>query len=88
MTKKVAIYTRVSTTNQAEEGFSIDEQIDRLTKYAEAMGAKGYRAHSKEELAEILKSIPDTTGPVVIDVPLDYSDNIKLAEKLLPEEFY
>lgn len=57
-------------------------------KYAEAMGAKGYRAHSKEELAEILKSIPDTTGPVVIDVPLDYSDNIKLAEKLLPEEFY
>lgn len=38
MTKKVAIYTRVSTTNQAEEGFSIDEQIDRLTKYAEAMG--------------------------------------------------
>ena len=43
---------------------------------------------SKEELAEILKSIPNTTGPVVIDVPLDYSDNIKLAEKLLPEEFY
>ena len=40
------------------------------------------------ELAEILKSIPNTTGPVVIDVPLDYSDNIKLAEKLLPEEFY
>ncbi|MEY8514522.1 recombinase family protein [Lactococcus taiwanensis] len=37
MTKKVAIYTRVSTTNQAEEGFSIDEQIDRLTKYCEAM---------------------------------------------------
>ena len=52
------------------------------------MGATGYRAHSKEELAEILKSIPNTTGPVVIDVPLDYSDNIKLAEKLLPEEFY
>lgn len=37
MDKKIAIYVRVSTTNQAEEGFSIDEQIDRLTKYAEAM---------------------------------------------------
>lgn len=37
MNKKVAIYVRVSTTNQAEEGFSIDEQIERLTKYAEAM---------------------------------------------------
>lgn len=37
MNKKVAIYCRVSTTNQSEEGYSIDEQVDRLTKYAEAM---------------------------------------------------
>lgn len=57
-------------------------------KYAEAMGAKGYRVHSAEELKELLESIPDSTGPVVIDVPIDYSDNIKLADTLLPEEFY
>ena len=57
-------------------------------KYADAMGAKGYRVHSAEELKELLESIPDTTGPVVIDVPIDYSDNIKLADTLLPEEFY
>jgi acetolactate synthase-1/2/3 large subunit len=57
-------------------------------KYAESMGAKGFRATTKEEFAEILKSIPTTTGPVVIDVMLDYSDNVKLADKLLPEEFY
>lgn len=30
---KVAIYVRVSTTTQAEEGYSIDEQIDKLTSY-------------------------------------------------------
>lgn len=30
---KVAIYVRVSTTMQAEEGYSIDEQIDKLTSY-------------------------------------------------------
>lgn len=30
---KVAIYVRVSTTNQAEEGYSIDEQKDKLTAY-------------------------------------------------------
>lgn len=35
MIKKVAIYARVSTTNQAEEGYSVDQQIDKLTKYAE-----------------------------------------------------
>ena len=35
---KVAIYVRVSTQEQAKEGYSIQEQIDRLTKYCEAMG--------------------------------------------------
>lgn len=37
-TRKVAIYVRVSTTNQAEEGYSIQGQIDSLIKYCEAMG--------------------------------------------------
>lgn len=33
--KKVAIYVRVSTQDQAEEGYSIEEQIDKLTKYCD-----------------------------------------------------
>ncbi|WP_374286945.1 acetolactate synthase AlsS [Lactococcus sp.] len=57
-------------------------------KYAEAMGAKGYRATSVDEFLEIINNIPETSGPVVIDVPIDYSDNIKLADTMLPEEFY
>lgn len=32
-TNKVAIYVRVSTTNQVEEGYSIDEQKDKLTAF-------------------------------------------------------
>ncbi len=35
---RVAIYVRVSTKEQAMEGYSIGEQIDRLTKFAEAHG--------------------------------------------------
>lgn len=35
---KVGIYARVSTQEQAANGYSIDEQIERATKYAEAMG--------------------------------------------------
>ena len=38
MSRKVAIYVRVSTTNQAEEGYSVQEQQNALNKYAEAMG--------------------------------------------------
>ena len=34
----IAIYARVSTQEQADQGYSIEEQIDRTTKYAEALG--------------------------------------------------
>ena len=36
--KKVAIYCRVSTLSQAEDGYSIGEQQDKLNKYCEIMG--------------------------------------------------
>lgn len=35
--RKVAIYSRVSTLHQAEEGYSIGQQIEALTKYCQAM---------------------------------------------------
>ena len=34
----VALYVRVSSREQADEGYSIGEQTERLQKYAEAMG--------------------------------------------------
>lgn len=36
--ERVACYVRVSTDRQSEEGYSIEEQIDRLTAYCHAMG--------------------------------------------------
>lgn len=59
-------------------------------KYAESFGAKGYRVSSKEEFSETLaKALKEADqGPVLIDVPVDYKDNIKLGETILPDEFY
>ena len=37
MDKAVFIYTRVSTREQADEGYSLGEQEERLKKYSEAM---------------------------------------------------
>ena len=37
MKKRCFIYARVSTRTQAEEGYSIPEQLERLNKYADAM---------------------------------------------------
>ncbi|RLF63035.1 MAG: recombinase family protein, partial [Thermoplasmata archaeon] len=36
--KRVAIYTRVSTEDQAKEGFSLDAQMEKLRAYCSARG--------------------------------------------------
>ena len=41
-TNKVAIYVRVSTSYQAEEGYSIDEQKDKLEAYCKIKDWKIY----------------------------------------------
>lgn len=41
-----ALYVRVSTQEQAKEGYSIGEQIDRLTKYCEAMRWSVYKTYT------------------------------------------
>lgn len=41
----VAIYVRVSTLEQFKEGYSIKEQIERLTKYCEAKGWTVYKVY-------------------------------------------
>lgn len=43
---KVAIYVRVSTTNQAEEGYSIDEQKDKLKSYCEIKDWNVYKVYT------------------------------------------
>ena len=45
-TNKVAIYVRVSTTNQAEEGYSIDEQIDKLESYCKIKDWSVYKVYT------------------------------------------
>lgn len=41
----VAIYARVSTQEQAQNGYSIGEQVDRLRKYCDAMGWSIYKEY-------------------------------------------
>ncbi|HGD1075820.1 TPA: acetolactate synthase AlsS [Streptococcus agalactiae] len=61
-----------------------------FVKYAESFGAKGYRVDSKDSFEETLKQalIDAENGPVLIDVPIDYKDNVTLDETILPDEFY
>lgn len=43
---KTGIYVRVSTLEQAEEGYSVAEQTERLTKYCEAMQWEVYKVYT------------------------------------------
>ena len=54
----------------------LDDGVD-FVKLAEAMGADGYRATSREEFAEIFsKALQNTDKPVVIDCIIDSDDKV------------
>lgn len=59
-----------------------------FVKYAEAFGAKGLRVTSVAELEQAIEEGFKTQGPVIIDIPIDYRDNEKLGETILPDQFY
>jgi len=60
----------------------IDFTNPDFVTYAESFGAKGYRIEAAEELPPTLeRAIADDTV-VVIDCPVDYSENMKLTRRL------
>ncbi|EOB8626231.1 acetolactate synthase AlsS [Staphylococcus aureus] len=58
-----------------------------FVKYAESFGAKGLRVTNQEELEAAIKEGYETDGPVLIDIPVNYKDNIKLSTNMLPDVF-
>ncbi|CQD08870.1 acetolactate synthase [Mycobacterium europaeum] len=53
-----------------------------VVKYAESFGAKGYRINSAEELLPTLRAALDDDGVSVIACPVDYSENLRLTDRL------
>ena len=51
-------------------------------KFAESFGAKGYRVEAADELVPTLKKAIADDTVVIIDCPVDYSENMKLTEKV------
>lgn len=54
-------------------------------KYAESFGATGLRVSDPAKLGDILDQAFATDGPVIVDIPVDYRDNIKLKSALLKD---
>lgn len=81
MKKRVFIYIRVSTREQAEEGYSIGEQEERLKKYCEAMEWQlvkvyidpGYTGSNMDRpaLKDMIKQIEKGNADIVLVDKLD-----------------
>ena len=77
----VALYPRVSTSRQFEDGYSIGEQIDRLTKYCEAKGWTVFKIYTdagysgantdRPALKEMVKAVEDGLVDIVLVYKLD-----------------
>jgi len=53
-----------------------------IVTYAESFGAKGYRINSAAELLPTLKAALDDDGVSLICCPVDYSENLRLTDRL------
>lgn len=53
-----------------------------FVKYAESFGAKGYRVERTQDLVPTLKRALDDKVVAIVDCPVDYSENMKLTERL------
>ncbi len=68
--------------NQFGRTSHVDFDNPDFVQYAESFGAKGYRVSHADELAPILEQALADEGVVVIDCPVDYSENLKLTAQL------
>jgi acetolactate synthase-1/2/3 large subunit len=61
---------------------SVDFGNPDLVHYASSFGAVGYRVTEPSELRPILADALNSKVPAVIDCPVDYSENLRLTERL------
>ena len=74
--------------DQYHKNCYVDFTNPDFVKFAESMGAIGYRIEKAEDLVPTLEKAFQQKVPVIIDCPVDYSENTKLTvhlEELMKE---
>ena len=95
---RVALYIRVSTQEQASEGYSVGEQTERLKKYAEAMGWEVYKIYvdpgysggntDRPGLTEMIKDVKTGEIDKVVVYKLDRLSRSQLDTLYLIEKVF
>lgn len=77
-------YAAIEWEQQNKLGRSSGVQFDNpdFMVLAKAYGAKGYKVEQASELPEILQKAFSENGPVLVECPVDYTENFRLSERL------
>ena len=80
-------YNMVEFQEQAHYGRVSGIQLGDfdVVKFAEAFGAKGYTIQNAEELGPALRDALEQPVPALVNVPVDYSQNIRLMQNIHQE---
>lgn len=62
--------------------YALDFSNPDFVKFAESFSAKGYRINDVSQLGETLRQCLDAPGLHLLEVPVDYTDNKDLGDKL------
>jgi acetolactate synthase-1/2/3 large subunit len=77
-------YDMVAFQEQAHYGRTAGVQLGtyNVEAFAEAFGCRGYRITAADQLGPVLREALQQTVPVLIDIPIDYSQNLKLMQNV------
>jgi acetolactate synthase I/II/III large subunit len=68
--------------NEFGRPFGVDFGNPDFVAYARSFGLAGFRADSAQELGAVLRQALDHDGPSVVEIPIDYRENLRLTERL------
>ena len=58
-----------------------------FVKFAEAFGAKGFQVEVAEDMESVMREALAHKGVSIVDVKIDYSHNLQLAQHIVPENY-
>ncbi|HUG49046.1 MAG TPA: acetolactate synthase large subunit [Candidatus Limnocylindria bacterium] len=68
--------------NEFGRPYAVEFGNPDLVAYAESFGIAGFRAQSSADLYPTLMRALEVDGPALVDVPIDYRENLRLTEQL------
>ena len=79
-------FIRWKQTGMGFEDYGMEFGNPDFVKYAEAYGARGLRLGADDRLIDVLQEAFDLGGTVLVDCPIDYSENARLSDDLTLED--